>query len=322
MTNEQEDQPKMTTTTTMTKKKRRRRVTWLCVRAPGKGEAGLRTGCSKWREWTETTGWQVTPGKPRPTGGTYAGEEEGGRLGGYANQPASRRDSQLGRPTWGVSLRPQGPQERRAVSEWRGTVGRRTAAAAAAAAAAAGERWVVARGTGRGDFAGPRGNAAVWWDPPVRRVGREGKKVGETRRDPVCRVWLSSEWANRPTAHSTNAAPPNAHAVYGVHAYAYRAIQKWRYTSSRDFFRYRRCPSVLLNRKSHDQWCDQWRRTNCMLIRWIATSSEHRLDDRAFPRRECTIFAKIQSNTSNASPERSNFCVATRKHIFFFAQLL
>ncbi|KYN31547.1 hypothetical protein ALC56_14428 [Trachymyrmex septentrionalis] len=32
-----------------------------------------------------------------------------------ASQPASRRDSQLGQPTWGVSLRPQGPQERRAV---------------------------------------------------------------------------------------------------------------------------------------------------------------------------------------------------------------
>ncbi|KYQ54233.1 hypothetical protein ALC60_06777 [Trachymyrmex zeteki] len=31
------------------------------------------------------------------------------------SQPASRRDSQLGQPTWGVSLRPQGPQERRAV---------------------------------------------------------------------------------------------------------------------------------------------------------------------------------------------------------------
>jgi len=26
------------------------------------------------------------------------------------------------------------------------------------------------------DLAGPRGNAAVWWDPPVRWGGREGKR--------------------------------------------------------------------------------------------------------------------------------------------------
>lgn len=149
---------------------------------------GLRTGCSKWREWTETTGWQVTPGKPRPTGGTHAGEEEGGRLGGYigkASQPAVETVSSVSRPGESAC----GPRGRRkdALLGWRGTVGRRTAAA--------GKRWEETGGRGRcGVLAGPGGNVALWWDREER-----WERQGETW---CAGVWLSSEWANRPTAHS------------------------------------------------------------------------------------------------------------------------
>ncbi|EGI70995.1 hypothetical protein G5I_00102 [Acromyrmex echinatior] len=136
-----------------------------------------------------------------------------------ASQPASRRDSQLGQPTWGVSLRPQGPQERRAVRTERDR-------GMQDGCAGDGEKMRGNREReGVGTSRGPEGTLPCG---VVVRQREKTEKVGAARRDLVCRAACDSARNERIGQQHTAKRVRRKCCIY-----TYTVIQK-----SRHFFRY------------------------------------------------------------------------------------